>query len=281
MYIQKFYLQISEVPKIVQQLSGSGLELPFEKLEWQQLPFVSTQNSINISVNMPQYQNLERILITSRFTSDTNQVCTRDKNFFRNGSDIFLGGQRNSSTNTQTQTPTFNYSSGNLAYAVDGSSNVLTNPATAPSGGLLWASRNYNGLHKIQVKWMSEQLIKESDYLYMSPWNFKKIKNLTKECFTKQQQADCELHSYLYEGLDPNTYAWINENSQFVIGLPFTNVAGAELNGISLSKSACDIYLWTNTSNSAPNRMNDLTEDVYIIVQGVLRWNLEGVSATF
>jgi hypothetical protein len=276
--ITKFFLQVSEVPKIVAQLEGGGIELPYTQLQYLEVPFLASQNSFDLQINLPQYQNLERVIVTTRFTPDTNQVSQRDKYYLRNGSDIFGSGQRNQLSNTQTVTPTFNYNTGNLCYSCDTSGNIITNPATNPSGGLFWESRNYNGLWKIQLKWLSEQLVRESDFIYIKPWKFRNIRDYTKECFAKCEEHECEIQSYQYDGIDPVSLCWQNSNSSFFFGFSFVNLPGSEQSGISLVKSPLDIYVWKNTSNNVPTNVTDLTMDCFALFGTVINWSLSGMS---
>ena len=263
-------MQVSEVPKVISSLT-TGLELRYSKVEWLEVPFLVTQSMINVQINRPDFQYLERILVVSRRTPDTNQVSTCDKYVLRNGSDVDIG----------TYGSTVNYTNGTIAYAVDSSNNIITNPATNIAGGVLWVSHNYNGLFKAQLKWLSEDLVRESDFIYMGPYRFRNVKDWTRECFAKSEHHQCELQSYQYEGIDPTTFAWMNSNTQFILGFGFTSVKGAEMANISLSKSMLDIYLYTNTTNNVPTRTTDITLDVFLMVGGVLRFSINSVRADF
>ena len=149
LYIEKYFLQVSEVPKIVQQLYGSVIEMPFSMLQQQAMPFPASQSMIDLHINASQFQNLERIMLTCRRKNDTNSDSLRDCYVLRNGSDADIG----------TNSSTTNYDNGVIGFAVDTNSALITNPATAPSGGLLWCSRQYNGIYRVQVKWLYEELV--------------------------------------------------------------------------------------------------------------------------
>ena len=66
--IEKYFLQVYEVPNIVSQLSGSGVEIPYSMIQWQQMPFPASQSMIDVQLNVSQFQNLERIMIMCRRT---------------------------------------------------------------------------------------------------------------------------------------------------------------------------------------------------------------------
>ena len=271
LYIEKYFLQVSEVPKIVAQLSGGGVEIPYYMVQWQQMPFPASQSMIDVQLNASQYQNLERILITTRRKTDTNSDNLRDCYVLRNGSDADIG----------TNSSTVNYTNGIIGTAIDSSGNLSTNPATTVAGGLIWTARNYNGIYKVQIKWLSEELVHQSEYMYIKPYDFRNIRDWNKECFVKNEKHECELRSYEYEGIDPVTYAWTNANTNFFLGFDFTSVKGAEMAGISLAKSPLDIYLYCNTTNSVPSRVTDLVLDFFYQLGGVLKFSISGVVAEF
>ena len=100
----------------------------------------------------------------------------------RNGSDADIA----------TNKSTTNYSNEIIGLEIDNNRNLITNPATTPSGGLLWTSRNYNGIYKVQLKWLSEELVRQSEYIYIKPYNFRNIRDWTKECFVKNDKHKCK-----------------------------------------------------------------------------------------
>ena len=265
LYIEKYFLQVSEVPKVVAQLSGSStLDVPYSMVQQQNLPFPASQSSIDFQLNASQYQNLERILILCRRKLDATQSIIRDAYIFRNGSDadIATTGTGNGSSAGGIQSTT-NYTNGIIGTAIDVSGNLITNPATAIAGGLIWTARNYNGIHRVQIKWLSEELVRQSDFIYVKPYNFRNVRDWCKEVFVKNEKHECELRNYEYEGIDPVTYAWTNMNSSFFLAFDFTNVKGAEMSGISLAKSPLDVNLYMQTSNNVPQRNTDLTLDMF------------------
>ena len=114
-------------------------------IKWQQMPFPASQPMIDVQLNASQFQNLERIMITCRRKLDTNSGNLRDWYVLRNGSDADIA----------TNALTTNYSNGIIGLAIDNNGALITNPATTPSGGLIWTARNYNGIYKVQLKWRS------------------------------------------------------------------------------------------------------------------------------
>lgn len=278
LYIQKYFLQVSEVPKIVAQLSGSGIEIPYSMIQQQSMPFPASQSMIDVQLNASQYQNLERVLVLCRRKLDATQSPIRDAYILRNGSDadIATTGTGNGTIAGGIQSTT-NYTNGIIGTAIDTNSALITNPATAIAGGLLWTSIKYNGIYKVQLKWLSEELVRQSDFIYVKPYNFRNIRDWCKECFVKNEKHECEFRNYEYEGLDPVTYAWCNMNSSFFMGFDFTSVKGAELAGISLAKSPLDIYIYMQTSNGVPQRNTDLVLDLYYQLGSLLKFSMQGV----
>ena len=94
LYIEKYFLQVSEVPKIVSQLSRRCVEIPYSMIQWQQMNFPASQSMIDVQLNAFQFQNLERMMITCRRKLDTNADNLRDVYVLRNGSvaDIATNG---------------------------------------------------------------------------------------------------------------------------------------------------------------------------------------------
>ena len=163
--------------------------------------------------------------------------------------------------------------------AIYNSGALITNPATAPSGGLIWTSRNYNGIYKVQLEWLSEELVRPSEYLYIKPYDFRNIRDWTNEGFVKNDKHESDFRAYEYEGIDPATYASTSMNSKFFQGYDFTSVKGAEMAGISIAKSPLYVYIYCNTSNSVPARVTDLVLDLFYQVGGVLRFSMAGMVA--
>lgn len=280
LYIEKYFLQVSEVPKIVAQLSGnSTLDVPYSMVQQQNLPFPASQSSIDFQLNASQYQNLERILILCRRKLDATQSIIRDSYILRNGSDADIAttgtGTGSSAGGIQSTT---NYTNGIIGTAIDVSGNLITNPATAIAGGLIWTARNYNGIHRVQIKWLSEELVRQSDFIYVKPYNFRNVRDWCKEVFVKNEKHECELRNYEYEGIDPVSYAWTNMNSSFFLAFDFTSVKGSEMSGISLAKSPLDVNIYMQTSNNVPQRNTDLTLDMFYQLGSVARFSMSGVS---
>ena len=48
----------------------------------------------------------------------------------------------------------------------------------------------------------------QSEYIYIKHYDFRNLRDWTKECFVKNDKHECEFRAYEYEGIDPATYAW-------------------------------------------------------------------------
>ena len=168
LYIEKYILQPLEAKKVFDQLSsGASIEIPYSMVQSQHTSLPASQSSTDIQINQSSYQNLERIMVLTRRTPDTYTDALRDNYVLRNGSDADLG----------TSTCTTNYSNGIIGSALDSSGNPITSNSTAIAGGLLWTARNYNGLYKTQIKWLSEELVRQSEYIYFLPYKFRNIRD--------------------------------------------------------------------------------------------------------
>ena len=97
----------------------------------------------------------------------------------------------------------------------------------------------------------------------------------------KNDKQECDFRSYGYEGIDPTSYAWMNSNTQFVYGFRFYICEGNDMSGVSLAKSALNLYLFCNTENSVPTRTTYLSLDLFYQIGGFLVWNMAGLTATF
>ena len=246
--IRKYKLQTPVIPRFTKMLGSSGIEIPFSMVRQRKnINFSKTQNTLDITLDEKNVQNLERVILCFRRQIDTNNTSNTDRYALRNGSDaeIPTGG----------------------TYIASGS---IANTAT-----LMSCATNYNGVHKITVKWLSENLI-NGDAIYCRPYHFHKLKELASTQFVDKKLTN--LQSYTYEGIDYNTNLWLNSNTQWFIGLDFRTCIGSEMSGISLAKGPIDIILEMKTSGNVPARTNDLSVDAFMFCGSVAKCFLGGIT---
>ena len=211
-----------------------------------------SQPSLNIILSDPKINNLEKVLLCIRRNTDCGDSALYDKFAFRNGSDIECAKQ---------------------------SSNV--------GGAATWAQlttvgTSYNGLKYVKCRYLSEPVPTEIPVL-IKPYHFRHIKQLTSSCFEDSDPR--YIKEYEYDGIadkglsDSNSVcpgAWLNSNTQFIIGLDFrAGPKGALNSGISLSRSNLEIELDMVDNGTA--RTTDYTVDYYMISGSMLHVYTSGI----
>ena len=220
-------------------VTGIGIQIPYEKLFWNNNSnFPHTQASLTVAVNDTKIKNLERLLIVIRRQADAKISANYDNCMFRNMSSTFF------SDTTHIMCPT----NGSSAAASFSSSSALA------------VSTNYNGIWRISGKW-SENALPDRTFVYMKPYKFDLIKNLSQSIFIDGDSQD-SLTKYQYEGIDTSNGLWNNSNTSFFLGIDLRTLKGAEKSGISISQSPLTITIELYTLNGIVNT-TDFAVDLF------------------
>ena len=177
--------------------TDQGIRIPFCSVTHHTASFPSTQNVLSLTLSDPKINFLEKVLLCIRRTTDCGDSALYDKFAFRNGSDIECAKQ---------------------------ASNVGD---AATWAQLTTVGTTYNGLKYVKCKYLSEPVPTEIPVV-IKPYHFRHIKQLTASCF---EDADPKnIKEYEYDGVADagistlNSIcpgAWLNSNTQFIIGLDF------------------------------------------------------------
>ena len=238
-HTHKFYINTEVMGALNKMVTGVGIQIPYEKLFWNNNSnFPHTQASLTVAVNDTKIKNLERLLIVIRRQADAKISANYDNCMFRNMSSTFF------SDTTHIMCPT----NGSSAASSFSSSSALA------------VSTNYNGIWRISGKW-SENALPDRTFVYMKPYKFDLIKNLSQSIFIDGDSQD-SLTKYQYEGIDTSNGLWNNSNTSFFLGIDLRTLKGAEKSGISISQSPLTITIELYTLNGVVNT-TDFAVDLF------------------